>query len=99
MPPLTACPNPSSLQRPNLPPHERAHHQIQFGGEICLPRGRSLWMSAYHKQATSRQSRQYPRSTERRRRRTLFLTTAFPTALLTTKPTSGAGPCPATDQQ
>jgi hypothetical protein len=60
VPPLTACPNPLSPHCPNLPPHERAHHQIQFGGEICLARGRSLWMSAYHKQATSRQSRQVP---------------------------------------
>jgi hypothetical protein len=60
VPPPTACPNPSSPHCPNLPPHQRAHHQIQFGGEICLARGRSLWMSAYHKQATSRQSGQVP---------------------------------------
>ncbi len=45
---------------PNLPPHKRAHHQVQFGSEICLVRGRSLWMSPYHKQATSRQRWQVP---------------------------------------
>ena len=60
MPPPGLCPSPQSLQCPNLPPHERAHHQVQFGGEICLACGRSLWMSPYHKQATSRQRWQVP---------------------------------------
>ena len=77
----------SSPQRPYLPPQSDVHHQVEFGGEICLARGRGLWMSADHKQATSRQRGQVPAtSTERRRRRTLFRTTAFPTARLTTKP-------------
>jgi hypothetical protein len=45
----------SSLQSPNLPPQQNTHHQVKFGGKICLARGRGLRMSADHKQATSRQ--------------------------------------------
>jgi hypothetical protein len=50
----------SSAQRPNLPPQQRGYHQVKFGGEIHLARGRGLWIGSDHKQATSRQRVQVP---------------------------------------
>jgi hypothetical protein len=43
-----------------LPPYQLAHHQVQFGGEIRLARGRGPWMSPHYKQATLREGRQVP---------------------------------------
>jgi hypothetical protein len=43
-----------------LPPYQLAHHQVQFGGEIRLARGRGPWMSPDYKQATLREGRQVP---------------------------------------
>ena len=59
-PDLAHSPSSPSLRCPNLPPHQLFHDQVQFGGEICLARGRGLWMSPHHKQATSRQRWQVP---------------------------------------
>jgi hypothetical protein len=50
----------SSAQRPQLPPQQCGYHQVKFGGEIRLARGRGLWIGSDHKQATSRQRLQIP---------------------------------------
>jgi hypothetical protein len=47
-------------QRPNLPPQQPAHYQVQIGGEIRLACGRSRRIGAHHKQATRREHAKVP---------------------------------------
>ena len=47
-------------QRPNLPPQQPVHHQVQIGGEIRLACGRSRRIGAHHKQATRREHAKIP---------------------------------------
>lgn len=48
------------MQRPNLPPQQPAHHQIQIGGQIRLACGRGRRIGADHKQATRRKHAKIP---------------------------------------
>lgn len=48
------------MQRPNLPPQQPAHHQVQIGGQIRLACGRGRRIGADHKQATCRQHTKIP---------------------------------------
>jgi len=48
------------MQRPNLPPQQPAHHQIQIGGQIRLACGRGRRIGADHKQATCREHTKIP---------------------------------------
>jgi hypothetical protein len=48
------------MQRPNLPPQQPAHHQIQIGGQIRLACGRGRRIGADHKQATRRKHAKVP---------------------------------------
>jgi len=48
------------MQRPNLPPQQPVHHQIQIGGQIRLACGRSRRIGADHKQATCREHAKVP---------------------------------------
>jgi len=47
-------------QRPNLPPQQPAHHQVQIGGQIRLACGRGRRIGADHKQATCREHAKIP---------------------------------------
>jgi hypothetical protein len=47
-------------QRPNLPPNQPVHHQVQIGGKIRLACGRSRRIGAHHKQATRREHAKIP---------------------------------------
>jgi hypothetical protein len=48
------------MQRPNLPPQQPVHHQVQIGGEIRLACGRGRRIGANHKKATFRQHAKIP---------------------------------------
>ena len=48
------------MQRPNLPPQQLAHHQVQIGGQIGLACGRGRRIGADHKKATCRQHAKIP---------------------------------------